>query len=158
MRIRSATLADAAAIAVIFNQYLARATMVLEARPAAEYEALLAGQRTTCFVATTETDTLAGFAYVKPYSDRGGYVLAGEVSIFLDEQQTGTGIGGQLYDQLFPAAQALGYRHLTAKIWADNAGSIRFHQRFGFRLVGTQSGIGLINGERIDTVLMERVW
>jgi|AntRauTorckE5430_2_1112549.scaffolds.fasta_scaffold00090_1 phosphinothricin acetyltransferase len=158
MPIRPAVSTDAPAITAIFNQYIARATMVLQARPVADYEELLARKRTTAFVAISEAGKTTGFACVEPYSDRGGYVLAAVISIFLDGDQTGTGIGGQLYDQLLPAAHQLGYRHLTAKIWANNTGSIRFHQRHGFRLVGTQVGIGFVNGKRVDTVLMELGW
>jgi len=41
---------------------------------------------------------------------------------------------------------------------ADYGHSIRFHENFGFRMVGTQVGIGFVGGKRIDTVIMERVW
>ena len=40
---------------------------------------------------------------------------------------------------------------------ATNTGSIRFHEKHGFTLVGVQRGIGLIGGRRRDNVLMERV-
>jgi len=156
--IRPATAADAAALADIFNAYLGKATMVLDARSAADYRSIITGEKTTVFVGTDPQDAVIGFAYVKPYSDRRGYSLAGEVTIFLLEKTTGAGLGSQLYDQLLPLADELGYRHLTAKIWANNSGSIRFHKRYGFRLVGTQVGIGWVNGRRVDTVLMEKVW
>ncbi|MEM6772560.1 MAG: N-acetyltransferase family protein [Bacteroidota bacterium] len=155
--IREATLTDAAAVASIFNQYLARATMVMQPRNAVDYLPLIGGERATIFVAEV-AGKVVGFAGVKPYSDRGGYVLAGEVSVFLDAKATGQGFGQALYEQVIPAADALGYRHLTAKIWADNAASIRLHEQQGFRMVGRQEGIGWINGKRVDTVLMERSW
>lgn len=158
MKTRRATDQDAAPMAAIFNTYLGKATMVLDLRPAAEYLSIINGERTAVFVGTDSRDEVNGFAYVKPYSDRRGYSLAGEVSIFLAQEATGSGVGGQLYDRLIPLTDELGYRHLTAKIWANNSGSIRFHQRFGFRLVGTQVGIGWVDGKRVDTVLMEKVW
>ncbi len=158
MTIRSATLHDAAVFAAIFNQYIAKATMVLMPRTVSDYEEILTSDRCVAFVAENETANIIGFATVKPYSERGGYALAGEVSIFLGSVHAGKGAGSALYEQIIPAADALGYRHLTAKIWANNSGSIRFHKRFGFRMVGTQVGIGWVGGKRVDTVLMERVW
>lgn len=155
-RVRTATPADNAVIAAIFNQYLGRATMVLRPRTTVDYQFLNADHRSAGLMAVDSDDSPFGFAYVKPYSERGGYVLAGEVTIFLDEQRTGSGTGSLLYDALLPLAHQLGYRHLTAKIFANNVGSIRFHERYGFRLVGTQRGIGLIDGRRVDTVIMER--
>lgn len=158
MHIRPATGADAPALATIFNAYLGIATMVLDPRAAGEYLHIINGEKTAVLVGTNEADQVAGFAYVKPYSDRRGYSLAGEVTVFLDSSATGSGLGTLLYKELLPIAYTLGYRHLTAKIWADNTGSIRFHERFGFRLVGTQIGIGFVDGKRVDTVLMEKVW
>lgn len=158
MIIRPASPADAAAIAGIFNQYLARATMVFQPRTAADFAQIIVEERNPTFVSEDTEGQVNGYAYVKPYSDRGGYSLAGEVSIFLDKNDTGAGLGNALYTHLLPAANECGYRHLTAKIWANNHGSIRFHARHGFRMVGTQVGIGLVDGKRIDTVLMERVW
>ncbi len=158
MKIRPATDADAAPLAAIFNSYLGKATMVLDPRSAADYLAIITGEKMAVFVGVDEQEEVIGYAYVKPYSDRKGYCLAGEVTIFLAQNKTGCGLGSKLYDQLIPLSDEMGYRHLTAKIWANNSGSIRFHKRYGFRLVGTQVGIGLVNGRRIDTVLMERVW
>lgn len=155
--IRKATPADAVQIAEIFNQYLAKATMVITPRHAGHYLPLLNGDRTVTYVAM-EGPKVLGFAGVKPYSDRGGYVLAGEVSVFIDQTTIGKGIGRSLYEQVMPAADQLGYRHLTAKIWSNNAASIKLHANFGFRMVGEQRGIGWIDGKRIDTVLMERSW
>jgi phosphinothricin acetyltransferase len=156
--IRSATTADAEAMATIFNTYLGKATMVLDPRSATDYADIISAGETAVYVGCDSEGQLAGFAYVKPYSDRRGYALAGEVTVFIAENVTGSGLGGKLYDQLIPFTDSLGYRHLTAKIWANNTGSIRFHKRYGFRLVGTQVGIGWVNGKRVDTVLMERVW
>jgi len=85
-------------------------------------------------------------------------ILAGEITVFLTPGFQGQKIGLHLYDELLPVAHTLGYRHLTAKIWANNSASIRFHEGFGFRMVGTQVGIGFVGGKRIDTVIMERVW
>lgn len=158
MNIRPASPADAAAIAGIFNQYLARATMVFKPRIAADFAQIIVEEHNPAFVIEDAEGKVNGYAYVKPYSDRGGYSLAGEISVFLDENATGSGLGNTLYNVLLPAANECGYRHLTAKIWANNSGSIRFHARHGFRMVGTQVGIGLVNGKRVDTVLMERVW
>lgn len=162
MTILPANKADAQPIADIFNQYLGIATMMLVPRLAADYEQIIEAQNCSILVAKDqeeeEEEEVIGFAYVKPYSDRGGYVLAGEISIFLARGFQGRKIGLHLYDELLPRAHELGYRHLTAKIWANNGASIRFHENFGFRLVGTQVGIGFVGGKRIDTVIMERVW
>ena len=157
MTCRIAPKDDTAAMADIFNQYLAKATMVLVSRSEEAYLPLVQGARSVVYV-VTEEESVVGYASVKAYSDRGGYSLAGEASVYLDEETTGKGYGKMLYELVLPAAYKLGYRHLTAKIWANNTGSIQFHDRFGFRMVGTQKSIGWIEGKRIDTVIMEKIW
>ena len=149
---------DSQAIADIFNQYLGIATMVLEPRSAADYQTIIEAENCAIFVTKDGAEVVSGFAYVTPYSDRGGYALAGEITVFITASAKGKRYGSYLYDELLAVADSLGYRHLTAKIWANNGNSIRLHESFGFRLVGTQVGIGFVGRKRIDTVIMERVW
>jgi len=61
---------DAQQIAAIFNQYLGIATMVLEARSAADYQVIIEANNCAVFVAKASSGEVIGFAYVKPYSDR----------------------------------------------------------------------------------------
>ncbi|MBC6993383.1 GNAT family N-acetyltransferase [Neolewinella lacunae] len=156
VRIRPAGPFDAAALAAIFNAYLGKATLALEPLGEVDYLAVLDDPRAALLVAEGAAGVL-GYAGVKPYSPRGGYAVAGESSTFFRPGHTGTGEGERLYRALLAAAYALGYRHLTARIWATNAGSIRFHTRLGFRLVGTQHAIGRVDGQVVDVVLMELV-
>lgn len=158
LTVRPALPADLHAVAELFNAYLGTGSMALEPLSADDYRPLLTDDRCRLLVAENgENASCVGYASVKPWSPRGGYVLAGEVSIFLLPGSTGSGTGTLLYGRLLPAAEALGYRYLAARIMARNTGSVRFHERHGFRVVGVQRGIGFINGERLDNVLMERV-
>lgn len=158
MFIRSATPQDASALCEIFNNYLGRATMVLEEREPNEFMALIqpvAGYRAAMLVVEA-SGQLLGYASVKPWSPRTGYFHAGEVSIFLSEEATGCGLGAQLYQALWKECLRLKYDHLTARIFGTNTASVRFHEQQGFELVGRQRGIGLVAGERIDSVIMEK--
>jgi phosphinothricin acetyltransferase len=156
MKVRKALENDATDMALLFNTYIGKSHMVVTPRRAAEFIELMQHTRVCMLVALDIFGGVIGYAYVKPYSDRGGYAGAGEVSVFLWEGRTGRGIGQKLYDLLLPAAEALGYHHLTAKIWTENTGSIRFHERNGFQTVGIQHGIGMSGGRRIDMTIMER--
>ncbi|SEQ92173.1 GNAT family N-acetyltransferase [Neolewinella agarilytica] len=157
MKIRKALENDATNMALIFNTYIGKSHMVVTPRQEAEFIELIHHPRVCTLIVLDIFGGIVGYAYVKPYSDRGGYAGAGEVSIFLWEGRTGEGFGQKLYDLLLPAAEALGYHHLTAKIWTENTGSIRFHERNGFRTVGIQHGIGKSGGRRVDVTIMERV-
>jgi L-amino acid N-acyltransferase YncA len=155
--VRSARSEDAPAIAAIFNEYLGNGTMVLRERPGQYYREMMDRDDCSLFVSDSEEGTILGYASVKPYSDRLGYHIAGEVSVFMTSAACGRGLGHPLYDQLWPACQALGYLHLTAKVWAENTASVRFHERHGFTSVGIQRAIGVVEGRRIDMLIMEKL-
>lgn len=155
--IRRSTPRDADALAAIFNQYLGNGTMVLRKRPARYYRDLMQQDNCCLIVSEAEAGDLLGYASVGPYSDRQGYQIAGEVSVFLRRAACGRGLGHALYDALWPACRQLGYLHLTAKIWAENTSSVRFHERHGFTSVGPQRAIGMVQGRRIDVLVMEKL-
>ena len=157
MIIRQAREEDAPDIAAVFNAYIGKSHMVTVGRSPKECVDLMQNKRAQVLVGHDFRGWMMGYASVKPYSERGGYAGAAEVSIFMDPQHTGKGGGQDLYDVLLPTALRLGYHHLTAKIWTANDGSIRFHERNGFKLVGIQHGIGMSGGRRIDMTIMERV-
>lgn len=60
--------------------------------------------------------------------------------VVVDARFPGRGIGSQLYDDLFAFARAAGIRTLACEynIIPPNPASRRFHDKFGFREIGTQ--------------------
>lgn len=77
---------------------------------------------------------------------------------FLERSLVGRGLGKPLQQELLNRAVALGYHHVVAKIWADNAGSIRFHERFGYEMVGVQREIGWVGGKWRDVAIMQKIF
>jgi phosphinothricin acetyltransferase len=66
------------------------------------------------------------------------------------------GIGAALLAQLIEDSERNGIWTLQAGILAENAVSIRLHEKLGFRIVGRRERIGCLDGLWRDTVLMER--
>lgn len=63
-------------------------------------------------------------------------------SVVITKELRGTGIGTQLYEHLAKTAQSIGYRHLVTAIAITpirNERSITFHQKVGFREIGTDT-------------------
>ncbi len=98
-----------------------------------------------------------GFASIKRYTDRIGYRVACETSIYLDRSVTGGGLGTALMTELLERCRTFEYHHIVAKIWTTNTGSLRFHERFGFTLVGIQKEIGYLNSTWQDIAILQRV-
>ena len=95
---------------------------------------------------------------IKRYSDRLGYQFACETAVYIHPNQLGKGYGSQIKQHLLKRCQELKYRHIVAKIWADNTASIIYNQKLGFEIVGIQKKIGFKNGQWIDVVIMQYVF
>lgn len=64
--------------------------------------------------------------------------------IVIAQHERGQGLGALLYGVIFDAAHAEGRQEVTCEVNLDppNPGSLAFHERLGFRSVGTQSTKG----------------
>lgn len=96
-----------------------------------------------------------GWGIVKRYSDRPGYHVCCETSIYLTFSQSGKGYGRSLQTALMNEVRKFDYHHIVAKIVASNQNSIRFHQQFGFELVGIQERIGFMRDQWYDVAIMQ---
>jgi len=104
-----------------------------------------------------ETDgRVLGWAGVTPVSDRCVYGGVGEVAVYVAGEARGKGVGTRLLDALARASEAAGFWTLQAGIFKENAGSLRIHQKCGFRVIGTREGLGKMGGRWRDVLLLER--
>ena len=156
--VRRADAGDYPTIASIYNEAVEYGGITMDTKPymAEDVEAIVKKMhdRETLLVAEA-ADTVIGWGIIKRYSDRIGYQVCCETSIYLKFSETGKGYGNALQTVLMEKVAEYGYHHIVAKILAANPGSVRFHQRFGFEIVGVQKEIGLIDGVWHDVVILQ---
>lgn len=114
------------------------------------------GHRTDCRLIAIEDGLVLGWAAISPVSSRPVYAGVAEVSIYIATEQRGKGIGKTLLRALIEASEEHQYWTLQAGIFPENIASIRLHEQFGFRIVGTRERIGQMDNRWRDTVLLER--
>jgi len=155
--IRPAGNSDCCQVAEIYQESLDRVDSSMEVRTSARhFEEQLAGFHDREVMLVLETvEGLQGYGVVKQYSDRIGYRVACETSIYFRRSATGQGYGGALQQALMGKAREFQYHHIVAKIWTSNEGSIRFHERFGYRLVGVQKEVGYLAGRWRDVSILQ---
>ena len=155
--IRPAGNSDCPQVAEIYQESLDRVDSSMEVVTSARnFEDQLAGFHDREAMLVLETDDgLQGYGVVKRYSDRLGYRVACETSIYFRRSATGRGYGSALQHALMEKARELQYHHIVAKIWTSNEGSIRFHERFGYRLVGVQREVGYLAGQWRDVSILQ---
>ena len=152
--IRPATAADAEAIAGIYNYYVTETIVTFEEEPVSAFE--IARRMEEVWSSTlpwlvAELDSrVVGYAYATKWKARYGYRFSTEVSVYLDTDHGGRGIGSTLYGELFPILRARGIRNIIGGIALPNAASIALHEKFGMEKVAHFKSIGIKFDRWID--------
>src|SRR5215469_2988289 len=108
-------------------------------------------------VATSaDTGELLGWVAASSVSSRRAYAGVVEHSVYVASTARRRGVGAALLQALIDSTEAAGIWTIQSGIFPENSGSIRLHQRQGFRVVGTRERIGRHHGRWRDVVLVER--
>jgi phosphinothricin acetyltransferase len=158
LRTRSATLADAAAIAVIYNEGIADriATFETEPRSAGQIAEWFTGRQLVIVAEIEETGPVA-FAASFPYSARPCYAGIGEFSVYVAREYRGRGAGRAVLAALIEAATAAGLHKLTSHVFPENAASRAVLKGLGFAEIGIHRRHGRLDGLWRDCVIVERL-
>ena len=158
LRTRAATLADAGAIAAIYNEGIADriATFETEPRSAAQIAEWFTGRQLVIVAKTGETGPVA-FAASFPYSARPCYAGIGEFSIYVRRDYRGRGAGRAVLATLIEAANAAGMHKLTSRVFPENIASRALLKRLGFAEIGIHRRHGKLDGLWRDCVIVERL-
>jgi L-amino acid N-acyltransferase YncA len=99
---------------------------------------------------------IAGWAALSDVSDRCVYSGVAEISIYVDTEYWGQGIGDKLLKALIKESESAGIWTLQAGIFPENESSIKLHQKNGFRIIGVREKIGKMDNKWRDVLLLER--
>jgi phosphinothricin acetyltransferase len=161
MHIRDATGRDAAGIAEIYNDAIARTTATWHTTvvDVADRAAWIAARQERGFpvLVAVADDAVLGYATYGDWRAWEGYRFTVEHSVYVRADHRGRGIGRLLMDDLISRARAAGKHAMVAGIAAENTGSIAMHERLGFREVGRLPEVGAKFGRWLDLVFLERV-
>ena len=157
---RSATGADAAAIARIYNEGIADrlATFETEPRSADDIAHILkerAGRWPT--VVVEREGAVIAWAGASEYRRRPCYGGVAEFSVYVSREDRGAGAGRAAMEALVAACEQRGLHKLVSRVFPENEASRKLLARVGFREVGTYRRHAKLDGEWRDTVIVERL-
>jgi phosphinothricin acetyltransferase len=161
VQVRDAREEDLAGVLAIYNDVIATTTAIFRDEPATledrrEWWQARAAQGFPVLVAI-EDDAVVGFASFGDFRAWPGYRYTVEHSVHVRADRRGSGVGQALMHPLIARARTLGKHVMMAGVDADNAGSIRFHERLGFERVGHLREVGFKFGRRLDLVFLQRL-
>lgn len=155
MEIRNLLGADWDSVKTIYEKGIATGNATFQTS-APSWEEWDSSHLSTCRIVAEENEQLIGWAALTPVSSRCVYAGVAEVSVYVDPERSGKGIGFALLEKLVTMSEAEGIWTLQAGIFPENIGSLRIHEKAGFRVLGTREKIAKQNGVWRDTVLLER--
>ncbi len=160
MEIRDACEEDLPGVLAIYNDVLTTSTAIYNETPVTldnrrDWWQARVAQRYPVLVAADATG-IVGYASFGDFRSGYGYRFTVEHSVHIRADRRGQGIGQALMHPLIARAVALGKHVMIAGVDADNAGSIRFHERLDFVRVAHFREVGFKWGRWLDLVLLQR--
>lgn len=175
MQILDATAAHAAGITAIYNHAVQHTTAIwnestvdvedrtawIEERQGAGYPVLVAVDAAAdgAVDGTADGDVpgeVLGYATYGPWRPHDGYRHTVEHSVYVREGLRGRGTGTALLGALLERAEQQGIHVMIAGIDASNEGSVRLHERLGFRRTGVLPEVGTKFGRWLDLAFLQR--
>jgi L-amino acid N-acyltransferase YncA len=154
MTLRTASAADAAAVAAIYNPFILETTVTFEEEPisvtALEERMAAVLQSGFPWLIAEEEGRVIGYAYGKLWHPRSAYRFTAESSVYLPASEQGRGTGVALYRELLLQLKAQGIRNVLGCITLPNDPSVRLHEKLGFQKIGHFPGVGFKFGQWQD--------
>lgn len=160
MNIRPGELRDLSAITAIYNQGIEDGIATLEVRGKTEEEVRLwlfdRSERYTKLVIEDE-GMVVGWTALQPYRYRAAYEGVAELSIYIDRNQRGKGIGRQLLSALEKSARANHFHKMMLMVLEVNEAAHQLYLKCGFRDIGIFENHGYQNGQYYNVRIMEKL-
>lgn len=152
---------DLPTLLAIYNQIVATSTAIYRDEPTTleERAAWLSARRAAGFpviVAERGGEVLGYASYGEFRGAFPGYRFTVEHSVHLSESARGQGVGATLMGHLLDLAREAGVHVMLGAVDADNAASLRFHEKLGFAPTGRLHEVGWKFGRWLDLVFVEK--
>ena len=103
-----------------------------------------------------EDGVILGYAYGSLPFERAAYSWCSEASVYLKPDARGRGIGRKLYTALESILAYQGYRVVYAIITSENAASVAFHRKMGYKTIGNFQDCGYKLDRWLGVIWMEK--
>ena len=160
IKIRKATLSDIEDINRIYNEAVEKTVSTFDTKPKTveEQRKWFKGHGPKNPIVVAEWNgKIVGWAALSKYSDKCAYLDTSEISLYVQEDYHGKGIGRRLMEEIIREGKRVGIHAIIAKITDGNDISIHLHESMGFKYVGILKEVGFKFGKRLDVRLMEKI-
>ncbi|HFI0449192.1 TPA: N-acetyltransferase family protein [Streptococcus suis] len=157
--IRSARIEDAADLVAIYAPYVEKTAITFENQVPTVSEFASRIEKTLGkfpYLVAVEEGKILGYAYASTYYARAAYDWTVELSVYIQQETRGKGIGSMLYDALEEDLTARGFKNFLACIALPNPASISLHEKRGYEQVAHFKKVGYKFGSWHDIVWLQK--
>jgi len=158
--LRPARAGDAEGACLIYNQGIEDrvATLETELRTPEERREWLAARGPRHPVIVAESGgVLIGWGSLNVFNERLAYRHVADFSVYVERAWRGKGVGHRLLERLIEIAREIGYHKMVLSTFSTNVGGVRLYERLGFSRVGVYHEQGMLDGQWVDTLIMEKL-
>lgn len=163
VQVRPGVESDLDALTAIYNHYVRETPITFDTAtftPVERRPWLLShpedGPHRLMVATAGDSQQILGYATSSAFRPKPAYETSVEVTIYLAPDAGGRGTGTLLYKALFGALADEDLHRAYAGIAQPNEASVRLHERFGFRHVGTYREVGRKFGRYWDVAWYEK--
>jgi L-amino acid N-acyltransferase YncA len=159
--IREAKSQDVKTITEIYNHAILHTNVTFETEPRTIelQDQWLSNRNRRHPVLVAEIDnSVVGWAALNPWSSFKPYQNTAEISVYLQEDFKGRGIGKSLVDEIIKSGKETGLHTIIARITEGNEVSMKLHKSFGFKEIGVMKEVGVKFGKLLDVHLFQLIY
>ncbi|WP_434659365.1 arsinothricin resistance N-acetyltransferase ArsN1 family A [Paenibacillus polymyxa] len=160
LNVRTATSEDLERILEIYNQGIEDriATLETEAKDFDYMVNWFSEHQNRYTVLVTESDGIVvGWASLNRYSHRCAYDGVADLSIYVERSFRSKGVGSTLHSKLEKEAKKSNFHKIVLFTFPFNENGQRLYRKIGYREVGVFEKQGVMDGQYIDVMIMEKL-
>ncbi len=159
MKIRNVRKEDAADILEIYSYYVENTAVTFEITiPSLQQmeERITDISSAYPYLVAEECGKVVAYCYAHALNPREAYKKSVELSIYVEKNHHGKGIGKSLYSALEEALKEAGFDALYAIVTFPDEGSVAFHSKCGFSMAGKLTDCGEKFGRKWSVLYLEK--
>ena len=159
IEIRNVQVEDAANLVAIYAPYVEKTAITFETQvPTVEdfENRIKKTMKKFPYLVAIEEGQIVGYAYASTYYARAAYDWTVELSVYIQKEARGKGVGTLLYTALEEELTARGFKNFLACIALPNPASIALHEKRGYEQVAHFKKVGYKFGTWHDIVWLQK--
>lgn len=159
MNIRNVRKEDAADILEIYSYYIENTAVTFEITiPSTKQmeERITDISSAYPYLVAEENGKVVAYCYAHALNPREAYKKSVELSIYVEKNHHGEGMGKRLYSAMERMLKEAGYDALYAIVTFPDEGSVAFHSKCGFSVAGKLTDCGEKFGKKWSVLYLEK--